>query len=195
METNIQLSKRQQAIIKRAAKLLHPFNKEDVSCWTYYFEDQDEEGNPLNKLDFSEYDCCDNDKCIQDTLSELRKKYPKSIIESVQWANNGDHERIDNCYQCGRPLNSQLTWIRQELEHHECYSITKRDLKHSRTAFDVICLLDAMPSADERISSYAIHQATYCGNSEPLFEQKKQQKEFVMRVVSYATLIIEKLKH
>lgn len=187
------LSKKQQATISRAVRLLNPFNKEEVSHLTYYFEAQDEEWNQKDSMKFNYYDCCGHDKCIDKTLKELRKKYPKEKVEYVQWGNDGDHNQIDSCYQCGRPLNSQLTWIREEFEHHETHSIKRRDLKRSRTAFNVICLLEAMPTCDETISGYEKHQSAI-GNNKPMEEKVQRMKDFNERVCKYAELVISVMK-
>ena len=126
---DLRFSKGQQIVIDAAITALEPFNKEDLSTEIVYFETQDEEGIATDKIDFSEYDCCGSHKCVDKTLKELRRKYPNERIEEVYYRNDGDHNNINRCYQCSRPLNESLTWIDQEFEHHEEYSTTLRDLK------------------------------------------------------------------
>lgn len=169
--------------------MLKPYNKEDESYMTYYFEAQDDDENPKDTPDLGEYDCCDNQKCIDKTMKELTRKYPGEKIEPIRWSNDGDHNKIDHCYQCSRPLNSQLTWIKQELEHHELYSVTKRHLKMSSVAFDVIAMLEAMPTVDVSISDYDRHQQTL-GNEEPMKNAMERMEKFVTRVIDYAEMVI-----
>jgi hypothetical protein len=181
----MEISKEQQKIIDKAVKMLKPFVKESPSYCLYYFRES--EGGD----DLSDYDCCDSKKCYSKTEKELKKRHPD--LEMTYSHNDGDHDKIGSCYQCGKPLNRQLTWVGEEFNHHSENSITKRDLKRSRTAFDVICMLEAMPSQDRTISQYSKHQNDL-GNPKPLQEQMQGQVDFVNKMVEYAETVIRVLR-
>jgi len=189
MDIRIQLNKTQQKTIDRAIKLLEPYAQNEqtkISYSTYYFKIKDE-----GVLDT---DCCDDKKCIKKTLKNIREEYGKyTRVETICYTNDGDHDKIERCNICGRPLNEFLTWIDDEFKHHKENSITKKDLIDPATAFEVKSMLDAMPSCDYEISGYTKHQYSL-GNLLPLMEEKRNQKKFVAAVVDYAKLIIKELK-
>jgi len=187
------LTEHQEAILEQAIELLRPYNKEEVSHEIAYFESVDTDGDKSDDLDLIEYDTCNNDSCVLATLSELQQKYPEYKIKEWYMDNNGDHDSIDSCYRCGRPLNEFMTWIRQEFEHHQEHSLTKNDLTESRTAFDIIAMLQSFPSNDYEIGGYAIKQ-NQLGNQVPLQESIKRRDEFINQVMAFAENIIKELK-
>lgn len=194
MTENIKLTDEQQSLIKRAIELVTPFDKEKVAYGGNYFEVQDDDGNLSDdNIDFADYDCCDSDKCVNKILKELKKEHKGVNIQPVYWANDGDHENIASCYNCGKPLNEQLTWIKSEFDHHKEYTVTKEALISSRNAFDVRCMLEAMPSCDERIMDYAMHQKNAFGNEKPYNESKKRQEAFVESFMEYVQKVITAL--
>ena len=123
------------------------------------------------------------------TIESLRELHPKEHIDSYHIDSGGDKESIGSCYVCGRPLATSLTWITQELEHHEEHSINYGDLTSSRTAYDIILLLEAMPSQDYTFSGYDKYQYSL-GNKEPYKQKLKWINEFNQRVVNLAKRII-----
>lgn len=187
------LTEEQKKIIDKAIELLTPYNKEKVSHEIAYFESVDEDGDKTDDLDLMEYDTCNNDSCVLAVLDELRNEYPKIKIREWYMDNNGDHENIGSCYMCGRPLNEFLTWIGQEFEHHKTESTKKSDFIESRTAFDIIAILQSFPSIDHEIREYHIHQKKL-GNPIPLQQELGRQTHFVNEVIDYAKNIIKELR-
>lgn len=184
---SMKLTDEQQSIIDKAIELIKPFDKEDCSNSLHFFRKKDIDGDEIGE------ETCDSDECAKIAAKELRKTYGNFNVFTVyDHYNNGDHERIDSCSVCFRPLNEQLTWVHTEFEHHHEYSITKKDLTKSRTAFDVRCILESMPSIDCKIDNYPIHQNSL-GNNKPLKEALKRQSDFVSEVIKYAQLIIKYL--
>jgi len=183
----MQMTDKQTQCIKSAIELLKPFNKEDVSSGLVYFrkvKDQDELG--------SEYDCCDNEKCVKETLKYLRKKCKGSRFEDVYTLNDGDHDGIGRCFQCSRPLNEFMTWVQEELSHWEGTYLTKKRLWNSSNSFDLIAMFESMPSMDESMSDYDKHQADI-GNYEPWNDTIKDQRLLVKRVVNVAKRVIKNI--
>lgn len=172
----------QQKILDTAIELLKKYDKEDVTDWIYYFvvsEDNYEEISP-------EYDCCDNQECYEKTLKELRKESPYCIY--LYQDNGGDHENINYCYQCGKPLNDTLTWIEQELDHHTENNLEKKCFQVSGIAFEIRVMFKSFPSIDYEISDY---DKTH---PESMVQKIKMQKKFTDRVINYAKQIILILK-
>jgi len=187
IDYSMKLTDEQQAIISKAVELIKPYDKENCSFSLHYFKKKDCDGDEIGE------ETCDNEECAKEAAKQLRKIYGNfNVYTEYDHYNNGDHESISSCCICGRPLNEQLTWIDSEFEHHQHYSITKEDLTESRTAFDVRCILEAMPTVDCSISQYCIHQNNL-GNDKPLKEALKRQSEFVDEVVKYAGLVVEVL--
>jgi hypothetical protein len=185
------LSPVERATINEAIELLTPHAEKNVSRWTCYFgikQSADGDENEINDDgDYGEYDCCDEDACMEKSMAQLKEKYPDTLFGYRFYANDGDHESIQRCGQCSIPLHSSLTWIRQELEYHENNpALTRAELTKPYEAFDLVCLFEAMPSADERLNAFAIINR--------LEESLDQQEEFVSRVVSLATKVIDTLK-
>lgn len=178
----MKITEDQQVILNKAIELLKTYDKEDVSRYTYYFVVSEDDHTEISL----EYDCCDNSECIEKTLKELKEEYPE--CEFLCELNHGDHERIERCYQCDKPLHESLAWIESELDHHEQYSITKDQLQESCIAFEVRVMFEAMPTCDFEISEYAKL------NYKRLAEALKDQSNFVERVVKYADKVIKVLE-
>ena len=183
---SMKLSDEQQSVISKAIELLKPYDKEDCSFSLHFFREKNIDGGEIGE------EVCDNKKCVKKYLKQLRSEIGKGkhIYVVYDHYNNGDHERIGSCASCGRPLNEQLTWIRHEFDYYESIVITKEDLTKSRTAFDIRCILEAMPSIDYRVSDYDTHQHKL-GNKTPLKESLQRQKDFVDNIVKFAALVIE----
>ncbi len=141
----MELSDKQQKIRDLAISLLSPYDKEDVSNYTHYFERSEGDGYD------SDRDTCDKDECVDKSKKNIRLDYGNfaPIIE-VYYSNDGDHENIERCCICERPLNSSLTWISQEFEYYRDNFPSKKYLKDSRTAFDLKVIFESIPSIDER---------------------------------------------
>lgn len=186
MDYSMKLTDEQQSIIDKAVELLKPFDKENCSFSLHYFREKNIDGDEIGE------EVCDDDKCVKKYLKQLRAEIGKGkrIHTVYDPYNNGDHERIDSCAVCGRPLNEQLTWINSEFDYHHEYSITRECLTESRTAFDVRCMLEAMPTVDCSIGGYPIHQNNL-GNKKPLEEALDRQTRFVNKVVKYAELVVQ----
>jgi hypothetical protein len=176
---SMKLTDDQRLTLKKAIELLSHYDKEDCSHALHFFRRKDVYGDEIGE------EVCDNEKCV--------KAYLKHIYTVYDPYNNGDHESIDHCAICFRPLNEQLTWIGSEFEHHVEYSTTKEDLTESCVAFDVRCMLEAMPTIDHKIDTYHIHESQM-GNDQPLKDALAHQKKFVDKVVAYAELVISVLE-
>ncbi len=185
LNTSMIVTDVQKDIINKAIKLITPFDKENASCGIHYFKEKDCDGNEIGE------ETCDNDKCVKIALKDLKIRVGKYKRIYTDFSHNdGDHESIRSCSVCYRPLNQYLTWVRQEFEHHKDHTITLEDLTNSRNAFDIRVMLEAIPSADERISDYSVYQ-NKIGNSSPLEDAIKRQICLVIDIVKYAELIIK----
>lgn len=182
------MSEAQKSVIEKAIALLKPYDKEDFDSEYVYFS-EGEEGDDYE----SDFDNCGSKKCLAAARRDLRKslslpKYAKANIW-VRWTlNNGDNDSIKSCPYCGIKQTGSLTWIGQELDHHENY-ITKDDLTDSSTAYDVRVMLESMPSRDHNIGGYPKHQYKL-GNWKVLADAINGQIEFVQRVVTYAEKVV-----
>lgn len=179
----MEISEKQDKVLRIATHLLMPYDKEDVSAYTYYFE------RPNEKGEFDrEYDTCDSEKCIEESKANIRKNYGKGTrIEHRYYSNDGDHEHIEICSVCYRPLNRYLTWVYNELEYYSNKLSSSKQLKSSRTAFDLTAIFNSMPSCDEKITPYdELNAVRY---KDALLSQKK----FVKSVVRVADNAIKKL--
>lgn len=178
----MQLSNQKQRILKRAIKLLTPYNKEDISQIKFYFEHDEEDLG-------SDYECCDQDKCLKKMRDRIKTEHPewKGKLDERWTYNNGDHEDVERCQICFRPFNEFLTWVREPFCHHREYTVNRRELKKSHNAFEVIAIFQSMPSIDERPSPWAMM-------NEPK-EALQREKDFANEVVAYAELVIKKLSN
>lgn len=184
------LTDEQQTILETAINLLEPFDKENISYGGYFFEDVDEDGNHIADLELMDYDTCNNFECSEKALHEIEKEYPTHNIRRWSWDNDGDHENIETCSQCDRPLNGSLTWIKYEFEHHQEYSTNYLSMTDSRNAFDIRVMLQSFPSNDHSVGMYAIHQESL-GNPGPIKTALKYQSDFTNEVIEFAKLVID----
>lgn len=185
----LKLTDEEESILQKAIELLKPFNNEEVSRMTTYFEEVDEDGDCLEDLD-AEYDCCNNDVCIISMSSNLKNEYPEKNISHRFYHNDGDHERIERCQICNKPLNEGMTWISSEFDHYDENKPSYEDIKnYSNISFDLTAVFQSFPSNDEEVSDYALHQKTL-GNKEPLISQIKRIDNFKNRVLGLAEHVI-----
>jgi len=161
-------------LIENAYEKIEPFSKEEISRIVTYFRVKGEE--------LSDYDCCNNKKCIQSSKKAIRKEYGKGThIEECSYINDSDHEEIERCSQCGRPLNEWLTWCSSELEYIEDGKPwTAEFLKDE--AFTIKCILQSCPTMDHKISTWAIINR--------LEEALKEREAFFQRIGELAQCII-----
>lgn len=164
-------------LINSAKEKIEPFINSKVSRYTYYFKVKGEDVS-------SEFDCCDNEKCIKQAKADIRRQYGKGTnVEEVYYHNDGDHDRIEICCQCGKPLNEWLTWCEQELEYLEEQKWTVEFLKDE--AFLIHCILQSSPTLDYNISDYAKHQG-----GEILEKALKYREQFFGRIEKLVKAII-----
>jgi hypothetical protein len=163
--------------IELARKKIEPFSKKEISQWTYYFEVKGEEVN--------DFDCCDDEKCIKASKKDIRVQYGKGThVKEVYYANDGDHERIEICTQCFKPLNEWLTWCESELDYLEQDPFTPQSLKDE--GFLIHCILQSSPTHDYAISDYAKHQG-----GEALQRAFDSREMFFQRIGKLAEAVIK----
>jgi hypothetical protein len=177
--------KKVELVIQEAIRMLEPYDKENVSTFTCYFENDDYEAFE------SEYDTCADEECVKKSKRMLQKRYKDVHVRYHH--NDGDHERFETCSQCGRYLNNHLTWIRSELEHHIQYTRTKDELTKSHNVFEISCIFCSFPGSDYKVSEYSKHQE-YLGNDEPILSDIRHQKEHINKVFEYAQHVIKMLQ-
>lgn len=162
-----EINEDQQKILDKAIKLLEKYDKVDVSDYICYFVVSENDYSEIG----SQYDCCDYPECMEATLKELKKDYPD--CNYLYQYNNNDYDTFNLCYQCGRRLNDTLTWIEYEFNHHSTTNQTKKDFQISSVAFEIRVIFESMPSID-----FA----------------KQDQKDFIIKVVDYANIVISELE-
>lgn len=171
-----QLTDEFESLIETAKEKIKPFAHKEISRFTYYFEVRGEEIN--------DFDCCDDEKCIKHTKKAIRHQYGKGThVEEHYSDNNGDHEDIEICTQCGKPLNEWLTWCNFELEYLEGEKPWSAQFLKDE-GFVINCILQSMPTMDCDILGYAKHQG-----GEILEEALKSREKFFQRIVSLAQLV------
>jgi hypothetical protein len=146
-------------MIEKAKKLLYPYAEKelkDVSYSITYFK--------IDGDDNSEYDVCDNDDCIKKLYTQLKEEYPDSVIEIAYSDNDSDHDNLECCAACGRHLNTQLTYIKDEVDYYLDDKEEWNKESFILNAFDLFCILEALPSNDYDASKWAINQY-YQGNT------------------------------
>lgn len=165
-------------LIESAREKIEPFSKKEISRYTYYFEVKDEEVS-------GEFDCCDDEKCIKQTKADIREQYGKwTNVEEVYYDNDGDHENIEVCCQCGKPLNEWLTWCNSELEYiEENKPWTPEFLKEQ--GFLIHCIFQSSPTMDCDISNYSKN------DSDRLGKALETREQFFQRIGNLAQCIIE----
>jgi hypothetical protein len=164
-------------LIDTAHDKISPLSKKLKSYYTVYFEAK---GEHLS----SEYDCCDNEKCIKSTKKDIRNHLGKGThVNEVFYQNDGDHERIEICCQCGTPLNEWLTWCEIELDYlEENKPWTLEFLKDN--SFEIKSILQSSPTNDNDISLYHRNKGgdilkEALESREAFFQRIKQLAQFV----------------
>ena len=187
IDYSMKLSEDQKSILEKAVELLEPFNKEECSSFIYFFRENDEDsGDEIGD------EVCSNDECLSIYMNDLRSQYEGINIYHIHSCNDGDHENIGSCTNCGCPLNQSLTWVKYEFEHHVVNTRKRDDIIDSRNAYDLTVIFNSMPSNDCTISGYAIHQ-NKLGNPVELKKALLNQKKFVTKIVRYASHVIKQL--
>lgn len=189
------LTDEERSTLNKAIELLRPFNTQTVSYYTAYFEEVDEDGDCVEDLG-SEYDCCDDDTCISEMLQKVKLEYPGININHRLTDNSCDHERIDRCQVCDKPLNEWLTYIRSEFDHYNEHKPSFSDIQdqdNSNAAFDLISIFQSFPSNDEVVSQYELHQKMI-GNKEPFDRKMKSIEDFKNSVIGLSNHVINVLE-
>ena len=126
----------------KAMELLQPHAQAELdnvsSCVYYFLVDGDDNSN----------DVCDLDDCANEMFEQLKKDNPESEIEKEYSNDDGDHEKLNTCAICGRNLNTQLTWVSDELEYIEEDKESYGKEFFILRAFTLYCILEAIPSND-----------------------------------------------
>lgn len=98
----------------------------------------DKDENPLD------YWLCDDDKCAEIAIKNLRKELPKYTRLSVErYSNDSDHDTFECCNNCGKPLNKYLTWYEDELNYLIENCQTKESIIEEMNAFRIVGLLES----------------------------------------------------
>lgn len=159
----------QREILNKAIELLSPFNKENVSDLTYWFEDKEENDFGLT--------ACNDPKCISEAIKDLRRNLPKHTrITTRYYANDGDHERFERCEICYRPLHRYLTWLNDEFEYFE-KEAKPEQLTESHNAFELIGIFESVGWACD------------FGWQRDVKKQFEMQKALVARITDFAQKI------
>lgn len=97
----------------------------------------------LNKDgEYLNYWLCDDDKCVESVIKNLRKELPKYTILTVERdCNDGDHDSFECCENCGKLLNNDLTWYEDELDYLIEEIQSKQDVIEESNCFKVVGLL------------------------------------------------------
>ena len=181
------LTTKEEIIIKKAKELLYKkFDCKTPQRLQYFIFENDED------VDLSEYQICEDDKCLKQArkeLNQLKKKgeYPfneksKGWITHKYSHNFFDHENIEYCSICEKPLNNYLTWIRNEFR----YFYEEYDVEIGKSDIDIIkkvinsdyfylyVIFNSMPSCDfQRDENY------------------DREKELFQDVVKWANFIVK----
>lgn len=166
-------------LIELAKEKIEPYSNKEVSRSIRYFKAKGEEVS-------SEYDCCDNEKCIKQAKKDIRISYGKGThIEECYSDNDGDHESIETCSVCGKPLNEYLTWCVSELEYLEQNRPWDANFLKEE-GFLISAILNSTPTMDCDISGYARHQG-----GEILTKALEDREEFFERIAQLAQSVFE----
>lgn len=187
------LTEEEKSIKEKVLTLLDSFESESVSRMTTYFVEVDDDGDQIEELG-TEYDVCDDDICIEGMKADLKLNYPNTKIDHVYNYNDGDHENIERCHQCGKPLNEYMTWISMEIDHYLQDKPTFERLnKYPSEVFDLVAIFQSFPSIDEEMGQYQLHQKML-GNTEPFESKIKQQQEFKESVIGLIKHVINEIE-
>lgn len=165
--------------IELAEEKIEPFSHKEISRYTYYFKVRGEEIS-------SEFDCCDDENCIKEAKKAIREQYGKGThIEECYWDNDGDHENIETCSVCGKPLNEYLTWCDSELQYLEENKPWNAQFLADE-GFVIGVILHSTPTMDDDISGYAKYQ-----RGEILQKALQSREEFFQRIGQLAQSVID----
>ena len=168
-----------EQLIELAKEKIRPFSHKEISRTTYYFKVKREEVS-------REFDCCDDKNCIKQSKKALRKEYGKGThIIVCYYDNDGDHEHIELCSVCGKPLNEWLTWCSYELEYLEQYKPWTAEFL-SNEGFLIGVILNSTPTMDSNISDYAKHQ-----KGKIIQNALQSREKFFQRIVELAQAVIK----
>lgn len=174
-----ELTEEFEKLIELAKEKIEPFSHEEISRFTYFFKVKGE-------VVLSEFDCCDDEDCIKKAKEAIRKEYGKGThIEECYTDNDGDHDRIERCSVCGKPLHCYLTYCGDEMAYlEECKPWDAKFLLDE--AFVIGVILDSTPSMDESISIHEIN----CGG-EILETALQSREDFFQRIGQLAQSVID----
>jgi hypothetical protein len=168
-----------EKLIDLAQEKIEPFANKEISRNTYYFKVKGEEVS-------SEYDCCDDEKCIKEAKKAIRENHGKGIrVEECYSDNDGDHESIEICSVCGKPLNEWLTWCESELDYLEEDKPWSAQFFKDQ-AFLITAILRSTPTMDCDISNYAKHQG-----GKILEDDLQEREDFFQRIGQLAQAVID----
>lgn len=168
-------------LINLAKEKIKPFSNKEISRFTYYFKVKGEDV-------LSEFDCCDNKNCIKEAKKAIRQQYGKGThIEECYSDNDGDHESIETCCVCGKPLNEWLTWCNSELEYLELEENKPWNAQFlSNEGFVIGVILNSTPTMDNDISGYAKYQ-----RGKILEDALQSREDFFQRIGQLGQSVID----
>lgn len=178
MDYRVGLTDEFENIIELAKNKIYPFVKKEISRLTYYFTVKGDEVN--------EYDCCDNIDCIKKSKKAIRGEYGKGThIEEHCYSNDGDHDKIEVCSVCGKPLNEFLTWCEYELEYLE-------ENKPYNTEFLIneAFLINAIFQSSHNVVDCRISQYSINKGGEILEVELNARELFFQRIAELAQSVI-----
>jgi hypothetical protein len=171
------------ALIEAAeAKIRHLVPSDEVSDTIIYFM--------IDGEDDAGCDCCTNPECIEQSIKDIRASYGDDVdIEQCATDNLGDHDSIEICTQCGRPLNIWLTWCEGVLEELEFNKPWTPEYLLKDEVFYVYAVLlsnTTGPTSDCEVSGYAKSQG-----GEILDKALQEREQFFQRVGQLAQAVLD----
>lgn len=165
-----------KSLVQEAEQKIWPFVKKERASTSVYYEVKGEDSGELT---------CDSEKCIKYAKKAIREAYGKyTRVQEVYFDNDGDHDKIEICMSCGIPLNEWLTWADDELQRLEETNEWDQEFLLDE-AFEIHCILQSLPTCDNRISEYDRHQG-----GEILENAIEEQEKFYQRVLRLAQAVI-----
>ncbi|MPS73985.1 MAG: hypothetical protein E2590_12695 [Chryseobacterium sp.] len=143
-------------IIEKAVDITSNLSKdEEVSRYTSFIQlGNDDIGfDDVGK----EYDTCDNDDCIEQSIIDAKENYPDQEVSSCLYANDGDHDNVERCYVCEKPLNEWLTWVEYESEYFTSDNRIWEKSLIRNNAFYLAAIFRSIPSCDVTYDSKRDH--------------------------------------